>query len=437
MPLSSRSRRSQGSGIEAWPGYVDALSTLLMVIIFVLLVFVLAQGFLSFALNGRNKELESVTNQLSQVGKMLALEQSHSSQLENSVTALKSQLAASQAERASLSQQLSALDLELTASLAKAEASGKQASRLTAQLTDTKQQLADMKKAQDELNKTITADKATIQAKLADLAKMEEQTRALAALRDQLERQAQDAAARAMTEADRRKAVELQLAKERTLGDSAAAQIALLNQQVTQLKAQLSSLAQALDVSTKAGRDKDTQIADLGQKLNAALAAKVQELQSYRSDFFGTLRQVLAGVPGIQIVGDRFVMQSDVLFPVGSADLSSDGVVEISKLAQTVKQIAGKIPPNIDWILDVDGYADKQPIAAGGQYSSNWQLSAARAISVVQLLITNGVPQDHLAATAFGDNHPLDEGATQNAYARNRRIELRLTDYSRTRAAGG
>jgi chemotaxis protein MotB len=170
------------------------------------------------------------------------------------------------------------------------------------------------------------------------------------------------------------------------------------------------------------------QIANLGQQLNAALAAKVQELQSYRSEFFGDLRKILADKPGIRIVGDRFVIQSDVLFPVNSADLSQDGVQQISKLADTIKQIAQQIPANIPWVLDVDGYADKQPIT-GGQFASNWELSAARAISVVKLLIGEGVPSEHLSATAFSDNHPLDDASTQDAYAKNRRIELRLTNY--------
>ena len=168
--------------------------------------------------------------------------------------------------------------------------------------------------------------------KLADLAKLEEQTRALAALRDELEKQAANAAARAMTEQQRREAVAAQLADEKKLGDSARAQIALLNQQVDQLKAQLASVANALDLAQQQGRDKDAQIANLGQKLNAALAAKVQELQQYRSEFFGKLRQVLAGQPGIHIEGDRFVFQSEVLFPVGSADLTPQGVAQMTDI---------------------------------------------------------------------------------------------------------
>ena len=187
-------------------------------------------------------------------------------------------------------------------------------------------------------------------------------------MRDELEKQAQDAAARAMTEQQRRAAVEAQLADEKKLGDTARAQIALLNQQVDQLKAQLAAVAKALDLAEAQGRDKDTQIANLGQKLNAALAAKVEELQQYRSEFFGKLRAVLANRPGMQVVGDRFVFQSEVLFPVGSADLTQAGVTQMNALAITIKEIATEIPADMNWVLQVDGHTDRQPIK-GGQFA--------------------------------------------------------------------
>lgn len=442
MALSGRKRGASVAGLEAWPGYVDALSTLLMVIIFVLLVFVLAQFFLSFALTGRSKALDQVKGQLADMVHMLALEQGKESSLQQSLNQVTAQLAVTQKDRQSLSDQLASLQQALRTTLSErdalttqlatttknAQASATQATALQGQIAQLQQQLDDMRKQSAALDKTVAADRETIQARLSDLAKLAEQTRALQALRDQLEKQAEGALAQATTEKQRREAVEAQLAKEKDLGDSAAAQIALLNQQVNQLKAQLSSVAQALDLAQAQGRDKDVQIANLGQQLNAALAAKVQELQSYRSEFFGDLRKILANKPGIRVVGDRFVIQSDVLFPVGSADLSPDGAVQIIKLGETIKQIAREIPPNVNWVLDVDGYADKQPIS-GGQFASNWELSAARAISVVKLLIANGVPPDRLSATGFGDNHPLDQGDTPDAFAKNRRIELRLTDY--------
>jgi chemotaxis protein MotB len=217
------------------------------------------------------------------------------------------------------------------------------------------------------------------------------------------------------------------LNKQKQMTDAANAEIALLNEQMAQLRQQLQAIAMALQLQVSQGRDKDAQIADLGRKLNLALAAKVQELQRYRSDFFGKLREVLKNQPNIKIVGDRFVFQSDVLFPVNSADLTNAGQGQIGDIATAVKSIISEIPPGISWMLRVDGHADTQPITSG-PYQNNWQLSAARAIAVVQLLIQDGVPADHLAATAFGDTYPIDPAHTAAAYAKNRRIEFRLTD---------
>ena len=278
-----------------------------------------------------------------------------------------------------------------------------------------------------ELDKTVSADKDTIKEKLSDLAKLTEQVQSLTALRDQLEKQAQNAAVHATTEKQRREAVAAELAKEKKLGDSAQAQIALLNQQVTQLKDQLASVAQSLDISEKQGHDKDVQIANLGQKLNAALAAKVQELQSYRSEFFGQLRKVLAGREGIKVVGDRFVFQSDVLFPVGSADLTENGISQLTALAVQIKDLIPEIPKDLHWVLEVDGFTDPTPVK-GGKFASNWELSTARALSVVQLLIQDGVPPEHLAAAGFGQYQPVVPGDLPEDYAKDRRIELRLTN---------
>jgi chemotaxis protein MotB len=425
--MAIRTRRAHGNGLEAWPGYVDALSTLLMVIIFVLLVFVLAQAFLSVTLSGRSKELDKANQQLAQLTDALSLERGHAADLQLSVSQLSQQLSTANAARDSLTNQLATLQRQiqgLTAERDKAVAAN-QASQ--AQQVAGQQQLADMRKQIADLDKTVQVGKDTIQAKLSDLAKMEEQVRALTALRDDLEKQAQDAAARAMTEQQRREAVQAQLADEKKLGDSARAQLALFNQQIDQLKAQLASVAQALDLAEQKGRDKDVLIANLGQKLNAALAAKVEELQQYRSEFFGKLRTLLQNRSGIQIVGDRFVFQSEVLFPVGSAELTPAGVAEMTTLAITIKEIAAEIPPDIHWILRVDGHTDPQPVK-GGAFASNWELSTARAITVVKLLIADGVPADHLAATGFGEYQPIIPGDTPDDYAKDRRIELRLTD---------
>ena len=423
-----RDRRNHGgNGLDAWPGYVDALSTLLMVIIFVLLVFVLAQGFLTVALSGRSKALDQANEQLSALADALSLERGKSADLQSSVAQLSQQLAARSAERDRLASDLSNANLAVQAATA-ANA------RLQSQLTDTsaqaegaRSQLAEMKRQIAELDKTVAIGKETLQAKLADLATLADQMRALEALRNELEKQAQDAAARAITEQQRREAVQMQLADEKKLGDSARAQIALLNQQIDQMKSQLSSIAASLDLQRQVNREKDSVIANLGQKLNVALAAKVEELQQYRSEFFGKLRTLLANRSGITVVGDRFVFQSEVLFPVGSADLTQAGVSQMTALAVTIKDIAAEIPPDLRWVLRVDGHTDPQPVK-GGQFASNWELSAQRAITVVKLLIADGVPPEHLAATAFGEYQPFGPGDAPDAYAKDRRIELRLTD---------
>jgi chemotaxis protein MotB len=538
MAIRRRRSSEEGMGGAAWPGYVDALSTLLMVIIFVLLVFVLAQAFLSVALTGRDRALDRVNRQMAQLTDMLSLERGRTAELRLSMAQINRDLQAATTARDTLAQQLTALRAEQAKTLAdrdslrterdtlaakladstlqlqslqsRADQLQKQAAdaasqndsaaadaaTTAAQLADTQrqlaeaqkradanaklaqtaaeqlaarsksleetgktltatqaqleeqgkklamlqlaqaqaqkdldaaqQQIAEMKRQAAEMDKTVTVDRATIEAKLSEMAKMAEQMRALTALRDELERQAQDAAARAVTEQQRREAVAAQLADEKKLGDSARAQIALLNQQVEQLKLQLAQIGKALDISEASGKDKDAQIANLGSRLNAALAQKVEELQKYRSEFFGKLRQVLAGRPGIQVVGDRFVFQSEVLFPSGSADLSASGAEQIFRLADTINALAKEIPPEVHWLLRVDGQADKNPVQ-GGKFTSNWELSAQRAINVVKLLIVAGVPPDRLAATAFGDTEPLDPADTPEAYAKNRRIELRLT----------
>ena len=314
------------------------------------------------------------------------------------------------------------------------DVSAQEASTTAAQLADAKRQLAalqanldEMKRQADEANRTVTADKATIEAKLADLATLAQQVRNLTALRDELEKQAQDAAVRATTEEQRRAAVAAELAEEKKFSDSARAQISGMTAQMEQLRAQLAIISHALEVSESNGKDKDAQIANLSSRLNTAMAQKLEELQRYRSDFFGKLREVLANKPGIQIVGDRFVFQSEVLFPSGSADLSSGGSDQMNQLAATLKDISKEIPPDVNWILRVDGHADKQPIA-GGQFASNWELSSERAITVVKLLIADGIPANRLAATGFADNQPLDPADTPEAYKKNRRIEIRLTD---------
>ncbi len=439
--MAVRARRTGGNGLEAWPGYVDALSTLLMVVMFVLLVFVLAQALEAVALSRRNDQLTTLNQSLTQERQRNALLSQNLSEGDAARAALLSQLrdlntqtANTMAERDKLAALMKQVELAAAAAAtlnktltAKVEEQTKKADtataanqQLTADLAAAQAHLREMQAQMAALDQTVKADKETIDAKLSDLARLAEQTRALTALRDDLLQQVKTAAAATMTEQQKRQAVEGLLADETKLADSSRAKIAMLTQEVDQLQRELG-------VSEQQRSDEQAKASDLTQQLNLALAAQVEELRKYRSDFFGKLRQVLAGRPGIQIVGDRFVFQSEVLFGVSSAELTPAGIAQMTELAATFRQIIAKIPPDVNWVLRVDGHTDATPIH-NARFASNWELSAARAISVVKFLISQGIPASHLAATGFGENEPVDPGNTPEAYAKNRRIEIRLTD---------
>jgi chemotaxis protein MotB len=217
------------------------------------------------------------------------------------------------------------------------------------------------------------------------------------------------------------------LLAEQELSESARAEVALLNRQLAELKDQIETLNGALDAAEKKAKDQGAQIVSLGKRLNAALASKVLELSAYRSEFFGRLAEILGAQPGVEIVGDRFVFQSEVLFASGSAEINVAAFDQLFGLAQTLKELEGKIPADIDWVLRVDGHTDRVPIQTS-TFASNWELSSARAISVVKYLIDQGVPANRLAAAGFGEHQPIAPGSTQAALDRNRRIELKLTE---------
>ncbi len=364
----------RGNGLDAWPGYVDALSTLLMVIIFVLLVFVLAEAFLSSALNGSNSTIDRLRGQIAALSQSLSLQTARGASLAQELAALNSQLAAARAASAGLTRQLA----DGAATMGRLST---QNQSLQAQLSDAQAQAG-----------SAVGRIAVLQAQMVSQAQATADT------------------VPALTR----------------LTLTQAGQIALLNQQIAALRLQLAALAQALDAAKAADARDHVQITDLGQQLNQALARKVEELQLYRSAFFGTLRQILANNPNIRVVGDRFVFQSDVLFPVDQATLTPAGQAEIADVAKAVQEIAGKIPPSVNWILSVDGYADAQPIS-GGPFKSNFDLSAARALTVLHLLVRDGVPENRIAIAALGANNPIAAGASKTDYAQNRRIEFRLT----------
>jgi chemotaxis protein MotB len=338
----SRSRRD--SGMNYWPGFVDALSTLILSIIFLLTVFMVAQFFLSQEVAGKDTALARLNAQISRLSDLLSLERTGKTNLEDEIAQLRASLSAAQGERDRL----------------------RGAAGIPAPSADN--------------------DKAEI-GKLSSQVDTEKQATA-----------------------------------------RAVAQIEILNQQIGALRRQIAALEDALGASESKEKSAQLRIADLGQRLNVALAQRVQELSRYRSDFFGKLREILGNRPDIRIVGDRFVFQSEVFFDSGAAVLRPEGRAELDKLAGALLDLEKQIPADINWVLRVDGHTDIRPLTATSQFKSNWELSADRAISVVQYLISKGVSPQHLVAAGFGEFQPIDPGTTDEAFSRNRRIELKLTE---------
>lgn len=430
--MASLARRSQHSN-NTWPGFVDALATLLMVIIFLLMIFVIAQFFLNDAISGRDKALRSLQGQIAELADVLALERRTNENLRTDISRLSAELQASVATRDDLATDIRGLTTRLASSEDKVKS-------LSASLTSEREKnvenlrqitgLADQVEALTAMRDSLEAEVTSLSSNLADKEDViAAQIGEIGKLAAQIERLN---ALRAELEADIGKlAGELEesegaLLSERELSESARAEVALLNQQTQALREQLAELAAALDASEQRNEEQLAEIQVLGSRLNAALASKVYELNRYRSEFFGRLREVLGDTRGIQIVGDRFVFQSEVLFDRGSAEFGSGAEPQLLQLAETLRDLVGRIPDDLDWVLRVDGHSDSVPISTY-RFPSNWELSAARAISVVKFLIDQGIPPEHLAATGFGEYQPIDTSGDEIAERRNRRIELKLT----------
>lgn len=341
MALSRSRRRS--NAVDYWPGFVDAMATLLLVIIFLLSIFMLAQFFLSQEITGRDTVLNRLNQQISELTELLALERATGQELESRLSTLTSSLDGARDEQDRLRALLATPDVEDT--------SGTVIAGLEAQMDD-----------------------------------------------------------------------------ETAISREALNQVDLLNQQIAALRRQIGALEDALDSSENRDRESRTRIADLGRRLNVALAQRVQELSRYRSDFFGRLRQILSQRSDIRVEGDRFVFQSEVLFPSGSAQINPGGSEELSRLADAVVELEAAIPSEINWVIRVDGHTDARPLSGTGRFATNWELSTARATSVVRFLVDEGVSPNHLMAAGFGEFQPIAEGDDPETLARNRRIEFKLTE---------
>lgn len=380
--MAAAGRRRQRP-MEAWPGYVDVLSTLLMVIVFVLMVFVVAQMFLSLALSGRDDALAKLNAQISEIANMLAMEKKTAEDLKNQLSQMSVELSSSTAERDELKNQLNVVIGERDAANRQAALNADQAKRLT------------------DAYQTIDADRERITALLSDIA-------ALESLKDEMQQKILG------SDAEKQK-----------ITDEAKFQVELLNRQMLALREELARITAALDASEQKAKDQEVQIVDLGNRLNAALASKVEELARYRSEFFGRLREVLGNRQDIRIVGDRFVFQSEVLFDSGSAVLGDAGKSQLDDLATTLILLSFDIPKDLDWVLRIDGHTDKRPIATA-QFPSNWELSTARAGAVAKYLISRGLPADRMVIAGYAEFRPLDPADNDEAYIKNRRIEFKL-----------
>jgi chemotaxis protein MotB len=287
-------------------------------------------------------------------------------------------------------------------------------SRLNAQIAQLTELLSMEKSGKANLEDQLTQLRATLATAESD--------------RDRLKGAAENAGAGATAAQGKVSELTGQLEGEKKISARALAQVEVLNQQIAALRRQLAAIEQTLDAAEKKDKESQAQITELGQRLNLALAERVNELKRYRSDFFGKLREILGNRSDVRIVGDRFVLQSEVFFDTGKADLKPEGRVELDKVAGALLELEKQIPTDLAWVLRVDGHTDVRQIAAGGAFKSNWDLSAARAISVVQYLVGKGVSPQRLVAAGFGEFQPIDPGKTEDAYRRNRRIEFKLTE---------
>lgn len=346
----SGSRRRNRSSINVWPGYVDALSALLMLVIFMLLVYVVSQLYLSQTLSDRNSELASLNQRLNEISELLGLEQGKTEALEQQMLTVQDSFSDSLAQNEDLQDRL--------------DASRNQLMRQTADAEARTERLANMNQELDDKDELSTSQQTMI-------------------LR--------------------------------------------LSNRIASLQEQLRQIASALNLQKEMTAEKEGELDNVSKRLNTLLAERVNELEQYQSEFFSRLRNILAANENIRIVGDRFLLPSELLFASGSAQLGAEGKRELDKLAGVLLEVVKTIPADLDWILRIDGHTDLIPINTP-QFPSNWELSTARAVAVVRYLADQSVPQKRMAAAGFGEFFPVADGTTSDALQKNRRIEIKLTD---------
>ena len=423
MALESRSSQQSSS---IWPGYVDVLSALLMVVIFVLLIFTFAQFLLSYIVSDQSNELDTLHVQIKEITELLGLEQEKNQQMNSRLTNLNNQLETLTIERNGLTQQVAGLEKQTAA-----DKELLQSQLMT--IASLQQDISTLQKLREELEQEIAKNVAALQQEqelvlsLRDRSKAledrlaDEQDRTLLAQRDIEQRDIRIQALAALIGEQKES-----LANQQQLTADARAEVALLSRQINQLRDQLNEINQALSISEASRMQQQEEIKDLGERLNIELARQVNELERYKSDFFGRLRNIVDDNPLIRIEGDRFLLQSELLFDSGTAQLGDQGKLQLIQLAGLLGELIPSIPADLPWILRIDGHTDRQPIRSP-QFQSKWELSMSRAVTVVKYLAEHGIPDERMAATGFSKFHPLDPADTPEAYRKNRRIEIKLT----------
>lgn len=558
----SRGSSAQRFSSTIWPGFVDAMTALLLVLMFVLTIFTVVQGVLREQITTQDDTISTQDETITDQGQVISRQERQLNELGAQVASLGQALNASKDREADLTRSLETEAERAARAEAEARDRAARIARLSSQLATGETQLAEARTRLTDFEAEVAAllaeraqgqarletletrlDQAEDRASAAELAvaaarsetdAQAEAARLAAARRDALEALAADlraqvgqqqaqldrtqaslteaeqtwlaeaeaaallrerlegadaeltamtlaleerrreaeetltllAAANAardaaetqaqaqLTEAERQAALlataRAELADQEDLSQDSQRRVAALNEQVAQLRSQLGSLQALLDAAGQEQADAELRVSDLGQQLNAALVraaeetrarlaleeearlaaeAEAQDLARYRSEFFGRLSQILSGREGVQVVGDRFVFQSEVLFAPGEATLSQAGREQVAGLATLLRDIADEIPPEIDWIIRVDGHTDNLPLSGTGRYADNWELSQARALAVVRYLSDDlDFPAERLAPTGFADTRPIATQDTPEARALNRRIELKLTE---------
>jgi chemotaxis protein MotB len=449
-----RTRREYSHTANIWPGFVDALATLLLSIIFLLVIFVVAQVMLSQAITGKDKALDKLNKQVAELAQLLDLERLANADLRLNITQLSQSLQQAMTDRDKLNIKIEKLGERvqidrraLIDTEDRLQGRQKKIRRHLLEIASLKEDIDALKDLRQELEAKIAKLAAKLRAAtaVADASrkKSRQLTVDLTALRDRTKR----LEARLASEKERTRLAQTDLEergvylselsrrydnltkahdKSVTLSEKQAAQIAMLNQQLRELQDTLKTLNNALEAYDEKDRKQRAVIKQLGKRLNKALASKVAELAKYRSEFFGRLRRILGDRKDVRVSGDRFIFQSEVLFASGSANLGEAGKGQLRRLAGALRTISRNIPADINWILRVDGHTDNIPISTRA-FPSNWELSTARAISVVRYLIAAGIPAKRLAATGFGQFQPLDHRKDDIARRRNRRIEMKFT----------